>query len=170
MWVVVQPQFLVVRYFIWLVPGVALAAAFLVVRRPVAIVLVVFAVAAMVAHQWTSWTEVEVASSETAAVVDAARAQGMYVCGYLHTGIAVLAYTRQPARQKKTEVAKCDMVVGFYVTPTFDGYARLAYPYAWQVPGQVPAFIYSRRSEATVTAGMKHKRLDLDTHARTWPS
>jgi hypothetical protein len=170
-WVVVQPQFLVVRYFIWLVPGVALAAAFLVVRRPVAIVLVVVAVTAMVAHQWTSWTEVEVASSETAAVVDAARAQGMRVCGYLHTGVAVLAYTRQPARTKSAaEAASCDLVVGFYVTRKYDRLARLTYSYTWKIPGQYPAFIYSRRSEATVTAGMKHKRLDLDTHARTWPS
>ena len=170
-WVVVQPQFLVVRYFIWLVPGVALAAAFLVARRPVAIVLVVIAVTAMVAHQWSTWTNLEVASSETAAVVDAARAQGMKVCSYLHTGVAVLAYTRQPARtESAAEAATCDLIVGFYVIPKYDRLARLTYPYAWTIPGQYKAFIYSRRSEATVTAGMKHKRLDLDTHARTWPS
>jgi hypothetical protein len=169
-WLVVQPQFLVVRYLIWLIPGVALAAAFVVARRPVAVVLVGVAVVAMVSHQWSSWTAIQVPTSETAAVVDAARAQGMRVCGLLHTGVAVLAYTRQPDRPKTlTEFARCDVVLGFYVTRAADRLERKLYPYAWTIPGQYRAFIYSRKPEATVTAGMTRKRLDLETHPRTWP-
>jgi hypothetical protein len=170
-WLVVQPQFLVVRYFIWFLPGVGLAAAFLVARRPIAIVLVTLAVVATVVHQWSSWTATQVPTSETAAIVDTARAHGMRVCGIGHTGVAVLAYTRQPARPKAAlEFATCDLIVGFYVTPALDRIEKKLYPYAWNIPGQFPAFVYSRRPEATVTAGMTRKRVDLETHPRTWPS
>ena len=99
-WLVLQPQFLVVRYLIWVVPGVALAAAFVVARRPIAIVLVAVGLVAMVAHDWSEWTITEFPTSQTAALIDSARAQGMEVCGLLHTGISVAGYTRQPARPK----------------------------------------------------------------------
>ncbi|HEY5011757.1 MAG TPA: hypothetical protein VIK61_03510 [Acidimicrobiia bacterium] len=171
-WVVVQPQFLVVRYWVWIVPGVGLAAAFLVSRRPVAIVLVVVAIAAMANHQRDTWTAVDTPTSETAAVVDAARAQGMDVCGYLHTGVAVLAYTRQPRTRAETfaEMAKCDLVVGFYVTPVVNRVEQAEFPYHWKISGLTPAFVYSRKSREAVMAGVTRPRLTLETHRRTFPS
>ena len=171
-WVVIQPQFLVVRYWVWIVPGVGLAAAFFVSRRPVAIVLVVVAVAAMANHQRGTWTAVEVPTSEAAAVVDSARAQGMDVCGYLHTGVAVLAYTRQPHTRAETfpQMAKCDLVIGFYVTHFVNRIEKAEFPYSWKIPGVTPAFVYSRRPRATVMAGVTRPRLTLETHPRTFPS
>jgi hypothetical protein len=156
---------------VWLVPGVGLAAAFLVSRRPAAIVLVVIAVVAMVVHERPIWTTTEVPTSETAAVLDAARAQGMHVCGVLHTAVAVLAYTAQPAVKASTfaAMAKCDFLVGFYVTPVIDRVEKHEYPYSWKIPGEFPAFVYSRKPEATLLAGLKSTRENLDTHAHTYP-
>jgi len=171
-WVVVQPQFLVVRYWVWIIPGVALAAAFLVSRRPLVIVLVLVAVGSMVFHERATWNTVEVPTSETAALVDAARAQGMRVCGVLHTGVAVLGYTRQPERGLTiAQIAKCDFVIGFYVPHALNRLVRLQFPYNWKIPGwQSPAYIYSRKPEAELTAAMPRRRDDLRTHARTFPS
>jgi hypothetical protein len=170
-WVALQPQFLVVRYWVWLVPGVGLAAAFVVSRRPAAIVLVLIALAGMVVHEHPIWTITEVPTSETAAELDAARAQGMHVCGVFHTGVAVLAYTEQPSVKAATlaAMAKCDFLVGFYVTPVVDLFETHAYPYSWRIPGEFPAYIYSRKPEATLLAGI-NPRESLDAHAHTYPS
>lgn len=167
-WVVVQPQFLVVRYLVWLIPGVALAAAFFVARRPIAIVIVVVGVAAMVAHEWPSWTVTEFPTAETAALVDSARVHGMKVCGLFHTGISVSAYTRQPDRPKNlAELASCDFVMGLYVSPAADALERRAYPYAWMIDAQTPVFIYSRKPRSVLTAGMPRLKDTLDTHPAT---
>jgi hypothetical protein len=164
-WVVVQPQFLVVRYLVWLIPGVALAAAFVVARRPIAIVIVVVAVAAMVAHEWPTWAATEFPTAETAALVDAARAQGMQVCGLLHTGISISAYTRQPARPKtQAEIARCDFVMGLYIPPAIDRLERNVFPYAWMIDAQTPVYIYSRKPRSVVTAAIPRRKDTLETN------
>ncbi|MDQ1467404.1 MAG: hypothetical protein QOH10_1819 [Actinomycetota bacterium] len=169
-WIVLQPQFLVVRYWVWIIPGVGLAAAFLVSRHPAAIALVVVAVAAMALHERPTWTTVQNPTSETAALVDAARAQGMHVCGFRHTGVAVLAYTAQPKKATTfEELAQCDLVVGFYVPGMIDRLERGVFAYSWKIPGQFPAFVYSRTPRATLAAATPRRREDLDTHPRTYP-
>jgi hypothetical protein len=167
-WVIVEPQFLVVRYWVWVIPGVGLATAFLVARRPAAIVLVVVAVVAMAIHERPMWTATEDPTSEAAAVLDAARAEGMEVCGYMHTGVGVLAYTRQPAVKVSTvqQITQCQFLIGFYVPASFARVARREFPYAWQIPGEFPGFVYSRKPEAAVLAARTHRRDTLDTHPR----
>jgi hypothetical protein len=168
-WLVAQPQFLVFRYLVWLVPGIALAAAIAVARRPVLVVLVVVAVVAMIVHEQPSWTEPEAPTSRVAAVVDAARHRGLRVCGIVHSGIGVIAYTAQPIRAFSTvTIAQCDVEVGFYVTPTLDLFERRIFPYAWRVPGQVTGFVYSKRPQSVIEAGMP-QTLSLTTHLVTWP-
>jgi hypothetical protein len=171
-WLVLQPEFLVVRYWAWIIPGVGLAAAFLVARRPVVVVLVLVAVVAMAAHDRPLWRAVQHPTSEAAAVVDAGRALGMDVCGYHHTGVAVLAYTRQPKTRAETidQMANCDLVIGFYVPAAIDRVERRTFPYSWSIPGITPARVYSRRPKAEITAAMPRRRLDLETHRITFPS
>jgi hypothetical protein len=169
-WLVAQPQFLVFRYLVWLVPGVALAAAIAVARRPLLVTIVVVAVVAMVAHEWPYWTATETPTAQMAAVVDAARAQHLDVCGLQHTGVAVIAYTPQPTRAvTPVQLAHCDVEIGFYVAPALDRFERRVYPYVWTLPGGVRGYVYSRRPRSYIDAAMRQPRLTLRTHPRTWP-
>jgi hypothetical protein len=169
-WLVVQPQFLVARYLVWLVPGVALACAALVARQRLAVIIVAIAVVAMVAHQWSHWTATEVPSAQTAAMIDAARSEGLTVCGLQHTAAGVLAYTAQPTRAiTPAQIAKCDVALGFYVPRGLKRFAAQLFPYHWQVPGEVPADVYSKRPQSFVDAGLKRTSETLTTHPITWP-
>lgn len=169
-WLVAQPQFLVFRYLVWLVPGVALAAAIAVARRPGLVVLVVIAVVAMVVHEQSYWTQTEVPTAQMAAVVDAARAEHLTVCGINHTGVGVVGYTPQPVKALTPRaVLDCDVAIGFYLTPAFDRVERRAFPYAWTLPGGVAGFVYSKRPRSFIDAAMPAPKLTLKTHPKTWP-
>jgi hypothetical protein len=169
-WLVAQPQFLVFRYLVWLVPGVALAAAIAVARRPVIVVLVGIAVVAMIVHEVPYWTKTEAPTSALAAVVDAARSEHLTVCGVAHSGVGVIAYTPQPVRTKNIDtLAKCDVMVGLYVPHPVDVVERRVFPYSWRLHAAVAGVVYSKRPRAFIEAAMRRPRLTLRTHLRTWP-
>jgi hypothetical protein len=155
---------------VWLVPGIALAAAIAVARRPALVVLVAIAVIAMIVHEQPSWTEVQAPTSRMAAIVDDARQEHLRVCGIVHTGVGVIAYTHQPPRAfTPSAVARCDVQVGFYVTPALDVLERRFFPYAWRLPGEVTGYVYSRRPQSVLEAG-RPSTVSLRAHSRTWPN
>jgi hypothetical protein len=104
-----------------------------------------------------------------AAVVDAARSEHLSVCGVLHSGVGVVAYTRQPSKAlTPTAVKRCDVQIGFYVTPAYDKIERRIFPYAWHVSGGVTGYVYSKRPRSFIEAAMAKPELTLRTHPRTW--
>ena len=147
-----QPEFLVVRYWAWIIPGVGLAAAFLVAAAAGGrSCLVIVAVVAMAAHDRPLWRAVQHADiGEPRPSSTRHAALGMDVCGYHHTGVAVLAYTRQPKTRAETvaQMAGCDLVIGFYVPAGIDRVERADVPVLRGRSRVItPAFVYSRQPE-----------------------
>lgn len=112
-WVVLHPLDLYPRFVVWLVPAVAVGAAFAVARRPWALTLASIAVVAMVLSQASSWTTDPIASRQVARIVEAARASGAQPCAAGYSGEVILGYTRPvPSAETTSELAGCDLVFG----------------------------------------------------------
>jgi hypothetical protein len=112
-WIVLHPLDLYPRFVVWLVPAVALAAAWAVARRRVVAIAVAVGVVAMALSQVGSWTTQPIASREIAQIVDHTRAAGRVPCATGDNGEVLAAYTKAVARVDTTgEEAGCDLVFG----------------------------------------------------------
>lgn len=134
LWAVVAsyPQ---IRFFVWLVAGVAACAAAVVARWRLAVVPVAAAVVAMAVVQLNSWPEDQHMLPSAAAVVDGARARGEEVCAV--GAEAVAAYTAPP-RQIFGDVKGCDVLVLFttwHESRTTLARASEHLPHGWSLPG-----------------------------------
>lgn len=101
-WLVAQPLDLYARFFVWIVPAVAVAAAWATARRPVALVLV--AVAA--ASAWPIHPPAEQPIREAAAVLTSDQGDGLVACAVGSEALA--AYTK--AIPEFTSQRGCDVV------------------------------------------------------------
>jgi Dolichyl-phosphate-mannose-protein mannosyltransferase len=168
-WLVIQPQGLGPRFVIWLVPLVALSAAVVVARKPWAAALVAVALLAMVADQAPSWSTSSPNIARAAAIVDAARARGLRVCGYKAGQWAVLAYTTTPPYMPPEGVVGCDVVVEMEFPHTkYDDVIRAELPNVWREPGKNPIVIFTRTAIRPMI--VPPPELSLDAHPRTYPS
>jgi hypothetical protein len=167
-WLVLQPQGLGPRYVVWLIPVVGLAVAVVVARRPWAALLVAVAVLAMVADQAASWTSSSPDIARAAAIVDAARAQGLRVCGYKAGQWAVLAYTKSPPYLPPEGIAGCDVIVAMkYPKTNLDDTIQAQFPVKWEEKGKTPIVVYAREPIRAIV--FPPPGLSLDTHLRTYP-
>jgi hypothetical protein len=113
-WVVLHPRDLYPRFLVWLVPAVALAAAWCVSRRPRLAFVVAVAVGAMVLSQAGTWMSDPIASRQIARIVDDARATGAHPCAAGYSAELLLGYTQavRSVRSVQTvdQLAGCDFV------------------------------------------------------------
>jgi hypothetical protein len=168
LWLVVQPVGLGPRFFIWIVPAVALSAGVVVARRPWAAALVVVALIAMVADNAGDWTVASPDLGRAAAIVDAARARKLRVCGYKAGQWAVLAYTSSPPYLPPEGAAGCDLVVEMKrPEAAYDDEIRAALPYTWEQPGRNPIVVHSRVPFRRLV--VPPAALSLDAHDQTYP-
>jgi hypothetical protein len=168
-WLVVHPQGLAPRFFIWMVPAAGLAGAIVVSRRPWVAALILVAVVAMIADEHAAWTSASPATAQAAAIVDAARAQGQRVCGYKAGQWAVVAYTRMPPPVQKVGLKNCDVVVEMRLpVGKYERIVQHQLPNTWYIPGSTPVEVFSRIPVATLLAG-RTARLSLDAHPHTYP-
>jgi hypothetical protein len=167
-WIVIRPQGLGPRFLIWLVPVVALSAAVVVARKPWAALLVVIAVGAMVGDQAGRWVSASPNVAQAAAIVDAARARGLRVCGYKGGQWAVLAYTSSPSYLPPEGVAGCDVVVEMQLPHTkYDDVISAELPYVWSRHGKNPIVVRSRQPIRPVL--YPPPSLTLNSHPLTYP-
>jgi hypothetical protein len=168
LWLIVQPVGLGPRFFIWMVPVVALSAAVVVARKPWAWVLVAVAVIAMVADDAGRWASPSPNLAQAAAIVDAARTRGFRVCGYKAGQWAVLAYTQSPPYLPPEGVAGCDVVVEMErPVSAYDAVIRAELPYTWGQAGRAPIVVRARIPFRRLVA--PPSKLSLDTHEQTYP-
>lgn len=166
-WLAIQPQGLGPRYIIWLVPLVGLSAAVVVARRPWAAVLVGVALIAMVADQAPNWSTSSPNLARAAAILDAARARDLRVCGYKAGQWAVLAYTTSPMYLPPEGVAGCDVVVEMELPRTqYDDVIRAQLPYVWREPGRNPVVVFSRTAIRPMI--VPPRELSLEAHPNTY--
>lgn len=112
-WVVLHPLDLYPRFVVWLVPAVALAAAWAVGRRPKLAAAVALGVAVMVLSQVGSWTTDPIASRRIAHVVEQARAHGLEPCATGSNTEVLSGYTGAVKRVTKPgQVDHCDLLFG----------------------------------------------------------
>jgi hypothetical protein len=167
-WAVIQPQGLGPRFIIWLVPLVGLSAAVVVARKPWAAALVAVALFAMVADQAPNWSTSSPNVARAAAILDAARARGLRVCGYKAGEWAVLAYTTSPMHLPPEGVAGCDVVVEMEFPRTqYDDVIRAQLPNEWREPGSSSIVVFSRTAIRPMV--VPPPELSLDAHPRTYP-
>jgi hypothetical protein len=114
-WIVAHPLDLYPRFLVWLVPMVAVAAAFAVAHHPRLSLLIAVAVAlvAMVLPQIGSWNTDPIASRTVAQSVERARAHGLTPCATGANGEVLAGYT-SAVRTVATPagVAGCDLLFG----------------------------------------------------------
>jgi Dolichyl-phosphate-mannose-protein mannosyltransferase len=168
LWLIVQPAGLGPRFFIWLVPAVALSAAVVVARRPWASLLVALALIAMLADDIDHWSSPSTNVAQAAAIIDAARTRGFRVCGYKAGQWAVLAYTPSPPYLPPEGVAGCDVVVEMKRPVTsYDAVIRAELPYTWEGSGRTPIVVHARIPFRQVV--VPPSPLSLDAHSQTYP-
>ena len=101
-WAVLQPLDLYARFFVWVVPGLAGAAAWAIAKRPI----VVVAVAAMAVTAWPSAPPADSGIRESARILAAANEAGATTCAIGSQALA--AYTAD-VREFEAEL-ECDIV------------------------------------------------------------
>jgi hypothetical protein len=167
-WIIVRPQGLSPRFFIWAVPVVGLAAAVVVARRPWAALFVGLAVVFMIGSQASSWSTPSPDVARAAAIVDEARSHGLRVCGYKAGQLAVIAYTRSVPYIPPEGPAGCDLIVEMVLPHTkLDDLIAAQMPYVWREPGQHAIAVYSRIPIRPMIVAPAP--LTLDAHPRTYP-
>jgi Dolichyl-phosphate-mannose-protein mannosyltransferase len=114
-WTILHPLDLYPRFLVWLVPAVALAAAFAVAHHPRLTVLLATAVAitAMALPQISTWTTAPIASREIARVVVQTRARHLQPCATGSNGEVLAGYT-DPVRSvtSAADIDGCDLLFG----------------------------------------------------------
>ena len=141
------PEFLYSRFFIWLLPAVAVLVALTVARRPALAALVLVAVGAQVVTALPELGEDQFPNRVAAALVARAKLNGSRPCAIRSTATTLAAYTqdltivRDPA-----QLDGCDLVV--VAEGPFDaGLVRSAsqrFPYSLLLPAEKPGVAFSR--------------------------
>lgn len=110
-WVLLAPLDLYPRFFVWLAPGVALAAAVAVRWKAALIVPAVLSMAVTAGDQVRSWRTDDRSIPNAALAVEQARRAGDVPCAI--GGEALLAYTAPPTEVVPTDLTGCDVLVIF---------------------------------------------------------
>lgn len=135
LWVVIAP-FTQVRFFMWLVPGVAAGTALVVSRWPVAAVPVLAALTAMGLVQADRWPSDGRALPTAAHVVDWTRARHGEPCAMASEGL--IMYTTPPRHiVDHPEAQSCDVLVAFTTWYRFDSVldgTASTLPHVWELP------------------------------------
>ena len=141
------PRDLYPRFFVWLVPAVALLAAIPVRRSRFALLLAGVALAAMLRVDTRFWTTNPVPSAQAAVLVERARTRGERVCVLPDIRGALMAYTTAPTEASNAgRLRACDIVLGAALDPRgLLSDARRTHPYRWSLPAETPYIVYSRR-------------------------
>ncbi len=142
-----SPRDLYPRFFVWLVPAVALLAAVPVRHSRFALLLAGVALAAMLRVDIRFWTTNPVPSAQAALLVERARTQGERVCVLPEIRGALMAYTSAPAEASNPgRLRACDIILGAALDPRgLLSDARRTHPYRWSLHAETPYIVYSRR-------------------------
>jgi hypothetical protein len=112
-WGIVHPLDLGSRFLVWLVPVVAIAAAWAVAQRPVLVVVAAVAIGSMVVSEIPTWNSDPIPSRQIAHIVEATRAAGRQPCAISYSSDVLRGYTGVvPTVTTVGDLKGCDLVFG----------------------------------------------------------
>jgi hypothetical protein len=153
---VASPEFIYSRFYLWLLPAVAVVVASVVARRRVLVWVVAVALGAQVLTQLPSLGEAEVPNRTAGALVTRAQRGGARTCAVGSTGTTLSAYaTGYATVHHPAELASCDLVVdaeGGFNRPLVAAAAR-RFRYHRRLPAKKPGAAFSSRKDLLVYAG-----------------
>jgi uncharacterized membrane protein len=144
LWLVVHPFYLYPRFFMWLVPLVAVIGASAVARWRPALLLVVAFLASTIGYEAASWTTDPIPARAAGQILRSAEARGLGACSLSFVGESLAAYVHTPR-----EVDRASQLAGCAVAVEEAGRgpvaaARRLLPYHVTLPAEVPYEIYSK--------------------------
>ncbi|MCU1450518.1 MAG: hypothetical protein JWP02_2688 [Acidimicrobiales bacterium] len=112
LWLVVRPAYLYPRFFVWIVPAVALAAASATVHRRLAAVVALLAAALSVGHLWGDYATDDLSLRPAATAVKDTNRHGGRACSLGLGSEPLLGYTEAfEDVERPGDVASCDIAV-----------------------------------------------------------
>jgi hypothetical protein len=112
-WIVIQPADLYSRFFLWLIPGVAMLIALAIARRPILLLVVIgaglFSSLTLIAPGYTADS---LANRVAGVIINAAAARGETACVAGYSAETLLIYTRRfLALSTTSQLSQCSFVV-----------------------------------------------------------
>lgn len=143
-----SPEFIYSRFYLWLLPGIAVVVATVVARRPGLVWVVVVALAAQVVTQLPGLGDAQVPNRTAGALVARAQRAGLRTCAIGSTATTLAAYASGYATvHHADELASCDLVVdaeGGFNRPLVRAAAR-RFPYHRRLPAMRPGAAFAAR-------------------------
>jgi hypothetical protein len=145
---VASPEFIYSRFYLWLLPAIAVVVASVVARRRALVWVVAAALGAQVVTQLPRLGEAQVPNRTAAALVVRAQRAGLRTCAIGSTGTTLAAYaTGYVTVRHPDALASCDLVVdaegGF--NRSIVRAAALRFPYHRRLPAKEPGSAFASR-------------------------
>jgi hypothetical protein len=142
-----SPEFLPSRYFLWLLPGVAVVAAVAVARWPLLAGLVALAVGAQVVSHAPGLGEDQVPNRIAAELVSRAQQQGLRTCAIRSTATTIAAYATGFTKiRSPDQLTSCDLVVVAEGQAPYDAAlvaaASRTFPHVVRLPAHEPGLAF----------------------------